>query len=661
MKKRTGTRSITGLLALIIMFAFTPMNTNASGGVDSAPVVEAVAEVPQEAPAAEAPAVEEPATEALTVETLAAEAPAIEVSAAEVDVVAEAPASENVVVEAPVNPVEAPVYENTVVTETPAAHAGSETEVPAAGSSEVAAPVTENGVVAETSPVDNTVLDGETESLTVALLELAADAEGEGMEELAAAFTSLAVDPVAMASMTTDPTLVADADIEAAAVKTYNARNQLEFRSVYNAENGEKDAAWSLCLNYCGTDPASEGVNYFSPDYTKIENIGFNELLKSYEDRLESETTYEASELNNAKTEERKAEIIDQIKRLMLYVDEKFEKNEMNAREYISANEVLYSIIGASYKESVGGYDPSRQKYYDVIKDNRRDAEINNRVTLVVYKNPEELGKYNSNVKKARIQNLIAAVIKPLAGNLVMEGTKELIGRDMIDGEFTFTIMEDDKVIATGANNADGKITFTEINYVKEDLGDHVYTIAEEQGNADGVTYDSTKYNVDVRIENVDGVLVAKYELPDGVKFSNSYENPEKPKEDEPEKTIEPEQPREEQPEKPSEPEQPREEQPEKPSEPEQPREEQPERPSEPEQPREEAPVEEKSSVLGESRDQADEIGEAATVDEPAVLGESRTATTGDEAVGFVYIVIGAMSICALGLWLIADRRRKRS
>ena len=106
---------------------------------------------------------------------------------------------------------------------------------------------------------------------------------------------------------------------------------------------------------------------------------------------------------------------------------------------------------------------------------------------------------------------------------------KVLIGRDMAEGEFSFELVEgegkDAKVVATGKNAADGKITMSTIEYTK--AGTHTYTLREVKGNAGGITYSDAKFTIETAItDNGDGTLKAEHVLKDDVKaatFKNSY------------------------------------------------------------------------------------------------------------------------------------------
>lgn len=106
--------------------------------------------------------------------------------------------------------------------------------------------------------------------------------------------------------------------------------------------------------------------------------------------------------------------------------------------------------------------------------------------------------------------------------------TKVLIGRDLKEGEFSFELVEgegkDAKVVATGKNAADGKITMSTIEYTK--AGTHTYTLREVKGNAGGITYSDAKFTIETTItDNGDGTLKAEHVLKgtEPAEFKNSY------------------------------------------------------------------------------------------------------------------------------------------
>ena len=106
--------------------------------------------------------------------------------------------------------------------------------------------------------------------------------------------------------------------------------------------------------------------------------------------------------------------------------------------------------------------------------------------------------------------------------------TKVLTGRDMAEGEFSFELVEgegkDAKVVATGKNAADGKITMSTIEYTK--AGTHAYTLREVKGNAGGITYSDAKLTIETTItDNGDGTLKAEHVLKgtEPAEFKNTY------------------------------------------------------------------------------------------------------------------------------------------
>ena len=106
---------------------------------------------------------------------------------------------------------------------------------------------------------------------------------------------------------------------------------------------------------------------------------------------------------------------------------------------------------------------------------------------------------------------------------------KRLTGRDLAAGEFTFELLEDGVVVASGTNDASGNVTLSPIHY--EAPGAHTYTLREACPNAlglyKGVTYDGTTYTVVTTVsDNGDGTLTATHKLEgttESAGFTNKY------------------------------------------------------------------------------------------------------------------------------------------
>ena len=106
---------------------------------------------------------------------------------------------------------------------------------------------------------------------------------------------------------------------------------------------------------------------------------------------------------------------------------------------------------------------------------------------------------------------------------------KRLTGRDLAAGEFTFELLEDGVVVASGTNDANGTVTLSPIHY--EAPGTHTYTLREACPNAlglyKGVTYDGATYTVVTTVsDNGDGTLTATHKLEgttESAGFTNKY------------------------------------------------------------------------------------------------------------------------------------------
>lgn len=118
--------------------------------------------------------------------------------------------------------------------------------------------------------------------------------------------------------------------------------------------------------------------------------------------------------------------------------------------------------------------------------------------------------------------------VKPVTDQITAK--KVLTGRDLKAGEFSFELVEgegkDAKVVATGTNNADGKITMSAVKYDK--AGTHTYTLREVNGGttSKGVTYSDAKFTIVTTItDNGDGTLKAEHVLKgtEPAEFKNTY------------------------------------------------------------------------------------------------------------------------------------------
>ena len=109
-------------------------------------------------------------------------------------------------------------------------------------------------------------------------------------------------------------------------------------------------------------------------------------------------------------------------------------------------------------------------------------------------------------------------------GKTVIEAKKVLNGKALEADKYEFELKENDKVVGTAKNTADGSISFPEIEYTE--AGTYTYTMSEKAGNEAGVTYDKTSHKVIVDVaDNGQGQLVATITSEQPV-FTNTYTKP---------------------------------------------------------------------------------------------------------------------------------------
>lgn len=114
---------------------------------------------------------------------------------------------------------------------------------------------------------------------------------------------------------------------------------------------------------------------------------------------------------------------------------------------------------------------------------------------------------------------------------------KKLKGRDLVEGEFEFQLVEiaadgSESIAATGKNAADGTVALSPVTYTAP--GTHSYELREVAGTAGGVAYDRATYRVRTTVTDAgNGMLTVRHELADAegnptggdsVTFTNGYE-----------------------------------------------------------------------------------------------------------------------------------------
>ena len=114
-------------------------------------------------------------------------------------------------------------------------------------------------------------------------------------------------------------------------------------------------------------------------------------------------------------------------------------------------------------------------------------------------------------------------LVDPVKVDLIF--TKKLEGRSIVDGEFTFNLLnENGEVLATTAAQADGTITFKDVTFEK--AGMYKYKVVEVKGTDETIQYDSTQKEVTITVTQDGNAYVASVAYPEDKAFHNTYTPP---------------------------------------------------------------------------------------------------------------------------------------
>lgn len=108
--------------------------------------------------------------------------------------------------------------------------------------------------------------------------------------------------------------------------------------------------------------------------------------------------------------------------------------------------------------------------------------------------------------------------------------TKNLAGRNLNEGEFTFELVDQSgATVATGTNEASGNVGLGTVKFTEP--GRFTYTIREAKGSLGGVDYDATEYKATAEVKgNGDGTLAVTWSFDtaagdpaSAIEFNNTY------------------------------------------------------------------------------------------------------------------------------------------
>lgn len=92
--------------------------------------------------------------------------------------------------------------------------------------------------------------------------------------------------------------------------------------------------------------------------------------------------------------------------------------------------------------------------------------------------------------------------------------SKSLVGRELVEGEFLFELVENGQVVARGANDAAGNVAMSAVRYTT--AGEHDYVLREVGAGTthNGVTFDGKSIAIHTRVvDNGEGSLVVEHAL----------------------------------------------------------------------------------------------------------------------------------------------------
>ena len=122
--------------------------------------------------------------------------------------------------------------------------------------------------------------------------------------------------------------------------------------------------------------------------------------------------------------------------------------------------------------------------------------------------------------------NLTITNVYEAHGDLLLSGTKRLVGANLKDYRFTFMVLHNGKILQELTNDAQGNLHFVPLYYTNKDIGKtYEYEVIEDSGFSDRINYDKTVYKVKVAIaDNGDGTLRITKTMSGGnsIQFTNT-------------------------------------------------------------------------------------------------------------------------------------------
>lgn len=197
---------------------------------------------------------------------------------------------------------------------------------------------------------------------------------------------------------------------------------------------------------------------------------------------------------------------------------------------------------GDGTEEAVSAQSATRTKEFtytvtesDSVAGVDNDAEASKTFTVTVIDNGDGTLSVVSNPARGALFAFINTYsVEPEESSPTGEGgiaiTKNLTGRNLNEGEFTFELVDQSgATVATGTNDASGNVELGTVKFTEP--GTFTYTIREAKGSLGGVDYDPTEYKATAEVtDNGDGTLAVTWsfttaagEPASAIEFNNTY------------------------------------------------------------------------------------------------------------------------------------------
>ncbi len=199
----------------------------------------------------------------------------------------------------------------------------------------------------------------------------------------------------------------------------------------------------------------------------------------------------------------------------------------------LDAAGTYYFIIKENSQNPIGGvvYDNTQYRITVTVTDNGKGQLTVTGTTMVKMK-----GETSKTAEVIEFVNDYSVT----STNVAISGNKEIEGRDLVEGEFKFLMIEADEIFnivegatpMTALNNADGSFSFDALSFTES--GIYYFVVYEDDTvEAERVTFDGTVYYVTIEVtDDENGKLVAgdpvivkkgSNDAVDTIEFNNIY------------------------------------------------------------------------------------------------------------------------------------------